>query len=227
MAGSRARSPSIAAAYGERTRRCAPTWSAALPPVQADAGALQMILRNLIENSVRHAHVMPVSVRLTAAQRDGRVVLEYQDNGRGRGRGFGRGSGDLFGRGADSSGAGVGLYLVRRLMQRMGGRVRFDTAPGEGFRCELLFRVSLMSSVTARTLLMVEDERNVAETLIERLRAAGFQVTRADSVASARRAIGEQAVRAGAARCGLCPTATASSWRACCASARRPPPSFS
>ena len=41
-------------------------------------------------------------------------------------------------------------------------------------------------------LLMVEDERNVAETLAERLRSAGFQVVRADSVASARRAIGEQ-----------------------------------
>jgi DNA-binding response OmpR family regulator len=41
-------------------------------------------------------------------------------------------------------------------------------------------------------LLMVEDERNVAETLAERLRSAGFQVIRADSVASARRAIAEQ-----------------------------------
>ena len=38
-------------------------------------------------------------------------------------------------------------------------------------------------------LLLVEDERNVAETLAERLRAEGFQVTRADSLASARRAI--------------------------------------
>jgi len=34
-------------------------------------------------------------------------------------------------------------------------------------------------------LLLVEDERNVAETLAERLRAEGFQVTRADSLASA------------------------------------------
>ena len=38
-------------------------------------------------------------------------------------------------------------------------------------------------------LLLVEDERNVAETLVERLGAEGFQVTRADSIASARRAI--------------------------------------
>ena len=38
-------------------------------------------------------------------------------------------------------------------------------------------------------LLLVEDERNVAETLVERLSAEGFQVKRADSVASARHAI--------------------------------------
>ncbi len=69
--------------------------------------------------------------RLSRAARS--WLLEYQDNGRGVAPGTGR-LGRLFGRGPHSSGAGVGLYLVRRLMQRMGGRVRFDTAPGEGFR---------------------------------------------------------------------------------------------
>jgi len=114
---------------------------AQLPPIQADAGALQLILRNLVENSVRHARVNPVSVRLTASLRGDRLVLEYQDTGRGVAAGAGR-LGRLFGRGPASSGAGVGLYLVRRLMQRMGGRSRFDTAPGEGFRAELCFQVS-------------------------------------------------------------------------------------
>lgn len=114
---------------------------AGLAPIQADAGALQMVLRNLIENSVRHSGVNPVRVRLTAAQRDAHIVLEYQDNGHGVAAGTGR-LGRLFGRGPGSSGAGVGLYLVRRLMQRMGGRVRFESAPGEGFRAELSFRVS-------------------------------------------------------------------------------------
>jgi len=111
---------------------------AALPPIQADAGALQMILRNLVENSVRHARVNPVSVRLTASVHGDELLLEYQDNGQGLAAGAGR-LGRLFGRGPNSSGAGVGLYLVRRLMQRMGGRVRFNTAPGEGFRAELWF----------------------------------------------------------------------------------------
>jgi len=113
----------------------------ALPPVQADAGALQMVLRNLIENSVRHSQISPVSVQLSAVARAGHIVLDYRDNGCGVPPGAGR-LGRLFGRGPDSSGAGVGLYLVRRLMQRMGGHVRFDRARGAGFHCELHLRIS-------------------------------------------------------------------------------------
>ena len=132
--------PDLALAYGTRLDLRAHV-DAGLPPIQADAGALQMILRNLIENSVRHSRMDPVKVRLTAAQQEDRLVLEYQDNGRGVLPGTGR-LGRLFGRGQGSSGAGVGLYLVRRLMQRMGGKVRFTSAPGEGFRAELAFWVS-------------------------------------------------------------------------------------
>jgi signal transduction histidine kinase len=112
-----------------------------LPPVQADAAALTMILRNLVENSVRHARIEPVQVRLTAAARGEQLLLAYADNGQGVAPGTGR-LGRLFGRGPHSSGAGVGLYLVRRLMQRMGGRVRFDIAPGQGFQAELRLRIS-------------------------------------------------------------------------------------
>jgi signal transduction histidine kinase len=131
----------IAAAHGDRLDMRAHV-DASVPPVFADAGALQMVLRNLVENSVRHAGVTPVNVRLTAAQRGDHVVLEYQDNGAGI-VGDSLHLGELFARGERSSGAGVGLYLVRRLMQRMGGRARFNTAPGEGYRCELWFRAGL------------------------------------------------------------------------------------
>jgi signal transduction histidine kinase len=82
-----------------------------------------------------------VSVRLAAAMRAGRVVLDYRDDGRGVAPGTGR-LGRLFGRGPGSGGAGVGLYLVRRLMQRMGARVCFDRSSGGGFHCELHLRMA-------------------------------------------------------------------------------------
>jgi signal transduction histidine kinase len=109
-----------------------------LPAVAADAAALRMVLRNLVENSVRHGGVEPVRVRLTATEREGQVVLEYQDNG--VGTADAAALGQLFGRGPQSSGAGVGLYLVSRLMERMRGRVEFRSTPGDGFRAELWFR---------------------------------------------------------------------------------------
>ncbi len=131
---------SILAAYGERVQLDLQI-EPALPPVQADAAALQMILRNLIDNSVRHSRRDPVRVRIRAQSHGERVALDYEDNGVGIERSAAR-LGHLFARGPGSSGAGVGLYLVRRLMQRMRGTIRFLPSSSEGFRCELLLRVS-------------------------------------------------------------------------------------
>jgi signal transduction histidine kinase len=116
-----------------------------LPPLLGDAAAVQMILRNLIENSVRHSGVEPVLVTLRASADAGGVRLEYRDNGRGLAGQEGKRNprlGLVFGRGTGSSGVGVGLYLVRRLMQRMRGSVQFDTTPGSGFGADLWFRAS-------------------------------------------------------------------------------------
>jgi len=130
----------IAATHGERLELRVHL-DKALPEIQADAAAVQMILRNLVENSVRHAHMERVQVRVTAQIRANEVVLEYHDNGAGTAAPT-RELGRLFGRGANSSGSGVGLYLVRALMERMGGRAEFFSAAGDGFRAELRFAVS-------------------------------------------------------------------------------------
>lgn len=130
----------VAAAHGERLELRVHL-DDSLPPILADAAAVQMILRNLVENSVRHARLEPVQVRLTARATGDKVLLEYHDNGAGTsvpGRELGR----MFGRGEGSVGTGIGLYLVRALMQRMGGEANFFSAPGEGFRAELQFTAS-------------------------------------------------------------------------------------
>ncbi len=130
----------IAAVHGARVALAVEV-AADLPPILADAAALQMILRNLVENSVRHAQRERAQVRVRASARGEQVLLEYADDGAGtavRAQQLGR----LFGRGAASAGSGVGLYLVRALMERMGGRVEFRSAPGQGFRAELVFAAS-------------------------------------------------------------------------------------
>ena len=130
----------IAAAHGTKIDLSVDL-AASLPPILADAAAVQMILRNLVENSVRHAQLERVQVRVGVRLRGEQVAIEYRDNGAGsavRGLELGR----LFGRGAGSRGSGVGLYLVRALMQRMGGRAEFYSSPGEGFRADLHFAAS-------------------------------------------------------------------------------------
>jgi len=130
----------IAEAHGSRVELSV-EMDEVLPPILADAAAVQMILRNLVENSVRHAQLDCVRVVLRAGPRGEQVLLEYRDNGAGcavRGPELGR----LFGRGAASGGSGVGLYLVRALMDRMGGRAEFQSSPGNGFRAELSFNAS-------------------------------------------------------------------------------------
>lgn len=135
---------SIAAAHGGRLELRV-VLDAPLPPILADAAAVQMILRNLVENSVRHAQLERVQVSVGARARGEQVVIEYRDDGAGsavQGPQLGR----LFGRGAGSGGSGVGLYLVRALMQRMGGRAEFHSSPGNGFRAELYFAASRESA---------------------------------------------------------------------------------
>jgi signal transduction histidine kinase len=128
----------LSRAYGDRLELSVQL-ADALPPIIADAAAVQMVLRNLVENSVRHSGKSRVRVRIGARAAPPGVLLDYEDDGRGL-AGDARAYGRLFGRGSDSSGSGVGLYLVRALMLRMRGSVALMTSASGAFRAELGFQ---------------------------------------------------------------------------------------
>lgn len=110
-----------------------------LPPVRGDTAALQLILRNLVENAQRHGDCEPIRIDVSAARGRHGVEVRVRDHGAGYAgdpKKLGR---QLFQRGDASRGTGVGLYLVRVLMERMGGSVEFDNAPGGGFLVTLHF----------------------------------------------------------------------------------------
>lgn len=102
-----------------------------LPAIHGDTAALQLILRNLVENSMRHGERSPIHIEVGARRAGSVVEITYRDDGAGF-KGDPEGLGRLFLRGGSSRGTGVGLYLVRVLMDRMGGSVRFAHAQGEG-----------------------------------------------------------------------------------------------
>ena len=130
----------IAGAEGDDARLDC-TVEPGLPPIAGDTAAVQMILRNLIENSVRHGDVANVAIEVQARRAGDGVELRYADNGRGH-EGDPDALGRLFERGEQSRGTGMGLYLVRVLMDRMGGAVSFGKAPQGGFEARLTFKSS-------------------------------------------------------------------------------------
>jgi signal transduction histidine kinase len=130
----------IAAQEGEGAELCVAV-DANLPPVHGDTAALQLILRNLVENSLRHGDRERIHVDVQASGSGNGVTIHYRDDGRGF-EGDPSKLGRLFLRGDSSRGTGVGLYLVRVLMDRMGGDVQFAHAPGGGFAATLRFQRS-------------------------------------------------------------------------------------
>jgi signal transduction histidine kinase len=112
--------------------------AANLPAVHGDTSALQLILRNLVENSLRHGDRDPIRIDVQAMTDARGVTLQFRDYGRGH-AGDPAQLGRLFLRGSESRGTGVGLYLVRVLMERMGGDVQFANAEGGGFAVTLHF----------------------------------------------------------------------------------------
>jgi signal transduction histidine kinase len=110
-----------------------------LPPVRGDTAAIQLILRNLVENSLRHGDRDPIRIGIHVQRSGSGVTLHYRDDGRGF-EGDPSQLGRLFQRGGASRGTGVGLYLVRVLMERMGGSVEFAHAADGGFAATLRFQ---------------------------------------------------------------------------------------
>jgi signal transduction histidine kinase len=115
------------------------------PPVRFDAGALSQAVVNLLDNAVKYSgESREIAVRL--GSENGCVTFEVEDHGLGipvveRERIFGR-----FYRvpnGSGKGGYGLGLFLVRHIMDAHGGRVDVESEPGRGSRFRLMFpRVS-------------------------------------------------------------------------------------
>ena len=107
--------------------------------VLADPLALDVILRNVLENAL--AAVAPVgggTIVLTGRRTDGEIELAVRDSGVGfrpadAARLFQKFTRLHPGGGGSRFGTGLGLYIVRRLMQLAGGRVGAESAgAGQG-----------------------------------------------------------------------------------------------
>jgi two-component system, OmpR family, sensor histidine kinase KdpD len=106
-----------------------------LPPVLADAGLLERVVANLVENAMRYAPTTAL-VRVAASSHAERVQLRVVDRGPGipaadRERVFApfQRAGD---HAAGGAGVGLGLAIARGIVQAMGGTLCADDTPGGG-----------------------------------------------------------------------------------------------
>jgi signal transduction histidine kinase len=121
--------------------------------VRASRVDLELVFRNLLDNAVKYAddEQPRVEVTLRPTEAD-RVVVSVSDNGRGIPQSLRH---HLFGRFVrlgselerDRPGTGLGLYIVRTMLGRLGGKIRIrDRSPGATFEVELPGRAAAGAS---------------------------------------------------------------------------------
>src|SRR5690606_10158164 len=109
--------------------------------VQGDERRLEQALQNLVANAVRHTPDGG-TVHVSAARDDGHVRLRVQDSGPGISPDhlplvFDRFYKADAARAAGDSGSGLGLSIVKAIVERHGGRVTASNAPEGGARFEI------------------------------------------------------------------------------------------
>jgi PAS domain S-box-containing protein len=169
--------------------------------VDADPVRIEQVISNLLNNAAKYTERGGrIRVRVDASGTETRLAVE--DNGIGIPAGLIEEVFDLFTqgeRGLDRSygGLGLGLTLVRNLTEMHGGRVNAASeGPGKGSRFEVTLPFAAPSNATSSasnescptadsqswpaargTILVVDDNRDGAETLGELLELWGYPVT--------------------------------------------------
>jgi PAS domain S-box-containing protein len=111
---------------------------APLPGMLANEAALTQVVSNLLDNAIKFvAPEIRPRVRVRAEQHAGTVRLWFEDNGIGIDRSAQARLFTIFGRlnsPEHYEGTGIGLAIVRKSVERMGGGVGVESEPGSGSR---------------------------------------------------------------------------------------------
>ncbi|MCQ4260767.1 hybrid sensor histidine kinase/response regulator [Stutzerimonas stutzeri] len=163
--------------------------------VWVDGLRLQQVLTNFLSNAIKYTPEGG-EVTLHCSRPDANHVrISVTDQGPGIPATFQTRVFEKFAQ-ADASdsrqkgGTGLGLAITKEFIERMGGRVGFDTAEGQGttFWCELpvVESATLTPDQGQPRLLVIEDEPDTGRLLHLMLRDAGYAVDRVQSLHAAR-----------------------------------------
>ncbi|PTY07667.1 hypothetical protein DB347_05405 [Opitutaceae bacterium EW11] len=121
-----------------------------LPRLLGNEAALTQCFSNILGNAVKFVEKgrMP-HVRIRAERRDSLVRLWFEDNGIGIPKEMQSRVFVMFQRlSKDYEGTGIGLALVRKVAERMGGRVGVESEPGQGSRFWVELKAASEESVS-------------------------------------------------------------------------------
>lgn len=104
--------------------------------IRGDRRALSLVLKNLATNSMNHGKAKTFFIESAPSSRPNRMEIICRDDGTGF-RGEFKQLGELFLRPSATSGSGIGLYLSRELMRKMGGSLTFHAETKGGFRATI------------------------------------------------------------------------------------------
>ena len=185
----------FAASYGVDVRLDA---ASANVDVNTDPDRLAQVITNLLSNAIKFSPT-DGEVLVAVAKNANIVRISVRDHGSGIPDDFKLHIFEKFAQ-ADATnarqkgGTGLGLSIVKQIVERLGGKVGFEDAPGGGtiFYVDLPVwdgraggEIDLDSAAAGVRILFCEDDRAVATLVRKRLRAAGFAVDFAHTVATA------------------------------------------
>jgi signal transduction histidine kinase len=171
------------------------------PGLRGDCTRVRQILFNLLANAIKFTETGEVGVQVQALSPQG-VRLVVRDSGPGLSaqqqqrlfRRFEQAEGvrtyERYG------GSGLGLAISQELAAAMGGRIRVESAPGQGARFEVELPLPVVAAPPAAAsaerlpqqalrLLLVEDDPIVAEVIAGLLRGQGHTVSHASHALAA------------------------------------------
>lgn len=104
-----------------------------LKTIPADKGELGEAVWNVIENALKYAPDAPIHLR--AARANGHATITVRDEGPGMSESERLHAFERFYRGdqrGEITGSGLGLAIAKRAVERAGGEISIDSAPGHG-----------------------------------------------------------------------------------------------
>jgi len=163
--------------------------------VLADGARLRQVLENLIGNAVKYSPD-GAPVHVFVRERAGEMRLTVRDRGIGiptaeRHAIFTRFSRASNARGMGISGSGFGLYLVKLLVERQGGRTWFTSRTGRGSCFSIALPLTSLSDTAGKTrrILLVDRDGDARSFTAHTLRLVNYAVRVVQDVAAARTAL--------------------------------------